>query len=203
MNQDTSFCLSQLLGQCFRSSLKKACNIPLQSLTSILNIVFRGGNFFGRKIGVKLSLWVLSPVLFLWFSWPKSKTTCYLIDITGGENHFQQTQPMACAHNKNWPAVALPYSGAAFSLGLEEEQASCLPSESRQGMCAQREEALLAMLGLCLPAPPFKRQTLLSVADMLSMLARHVGDILLCWTIFWLFVSCQWDLLPTHNPACM
>jgi hypothetical protein len=55
---------------------------------------------------------------------------------------------------------------------------------------------------LCLSAPPPKRQTFLSVADMLQMLARHVGNILLCWPIFWLSVLCRGILLPTKFPTC-
>jgi hypothetical protein len=37
---------------------------------------------------------------------------------------------------------------------------------------------------LCLSATPPKRQTFVSVADMLTMLAQHVGDILLSWPFF-------------------
>ena len=55
---------------------------------------------------------------------------------------------------------------------------------------------------LCLLAPPPKRQTFLSVADMSQMSAQHVGDILLCRPIFWLSVSCWGILLPTQFPTC-
>ncbi len=55
---------------------------------------------------------------------------------------------------------------------------------------------------LCLSAPPLKRQTFLSVSDMSTMSSRHVGNILLCRPIFRLSMSCRWDLLPTHTPAC-
>ncbi len=53
---------------------------------------------------------------------------------------------------------------------------------------------------LCLWAPPPKQQTFLSVANMSGMLARHIGDILLCRPIFWLSASCRGILLPTHFP---
>jgi hypothetical protein len=43
---------------------------------------------------------------------------------------------------------------------------------------------------MCLSATPLKRQTFVSVADMSEMSSRHVGDILLCRTIFWLSASC-------------
>jgi hypothetical protein len=44
---------------------------------------------------------------------------------------------------------------------------------------------------LCLLAPPLKQQTFLSVANMSTMSARHVGNILLCRPIFRLLTSCQ------------
>jgi hypothetical protein len=55
---------------------------------------------------------------------------------------------------------------------------------------------------LCLLAPPPKRQTFLSVADMLQMLAQHAGNILLCRPILWLSVSCWGILLPTQFSTC-
>ena len=41
---------------------------------------------------------------------------------------------------------------------------------------------------LCLLAPPIKRQTFLSVANMTTMSAQHVGNILLCRPIFGLWL---------------
>ena len=47
-----------------------------------------------------------------------------------------------------------------------------------------------------------KQQTFVSVANMSTMLARHVGNILLSRPFFQLSALCWWDLSPTHTPAC-
>jgi hypothetical protein len=63
------------------------------------------------------------------------------------------------------------------------------------GNAAAQRKQFIAKLGwqfwdLCLSAPPLKQQTFLSVADMSTMLAQHIGDILLCRPIFRLSMSC-------------
>jgi len=55
---------------------------------------------------------------------------------------------------------------------------------------------------LCLSAPPLKRQTFLTVANMSNISFRHVGDILFCRHFFWLLALCRWDLLLTHTLVC-
>ena len=60
----------------------------------------------------------------------------------------------------------------------------------------------MAMSANVLSATPLKRQTFLSVVNMLEM-SQHVGNILICRPIFRLSESCRWDLLPTHTSTCM
>ena len=83
------------------------------------------------------------------------------------------------------PAALSPPLSFALSLCIALLSNSCRPSLGWQ--CRD----------LCLSATPPKQQTFVSVADMSTMPAQHVGDILLSWP-FLPTKSCLGIVSPTH-----
>jgi hypothetical protein len=84
----------------------------------------------------------------------------------------------------------------ALRLSMERNEDGHPTTPTILSACLLQAQAQTQELGwqcrdLCLSAPPLKRQTFLSVADMSTMSAQHVGDILLCRPICRLSALCR------------